>query len=53
MRQRLGEIATELLALRFTGYRSLTALQGGQIPGPEAALAQGHDGQRARSRPAT
>ncbi|MGI8557094.1 MAG: acyl-CoA dehydrogenase family protein [Solirubrobacteraceae bacterium] len=38
VRQRLGELASELLAVRFTGYRTLTALAGGQIPGPEAAL---------------
>jgi len=40
VRQRLGEIASELLAVRFTGYRTLTALQRGQIPGPEAGLAK-------------
>jgi alkylation response protein AidB-like acyl-CoA dehydrogenase len=40
VRKRLGEIATELLAIRFTGYRTLTALQKGQIPGPEAGLAK-------------
>jgi alkylation response protein AidB-like acyl-CoA dehydrogenase len=40
VRARLGEIATDLLALRFTGYRMLTALQRGQIPGPEAGLAK-------------
>jgi alkylation response protein AidB-like acyl-CoA dehydrogenase len=38
VRQRFGDLATDLLALRFTGYRMLTALQRGQIPGPEAAL---------------
>jgi alkylation response protein AidB-like acyl-CoA dehydrogenase len=38
VRKALGEIATELLALRFAGYRTLTALQKGQIPGPEAGL---------------
>jgi alkylation response protein AidB-like acyl-CoA dehydrogenase len=38
VRQRLGALATELLALRFTGYRLLTALSRGQIPGPEAGL---------------
>ncbi|MFL5820699.1 MAG: acyl-CoA dehydrogenase family protein [Solirubrobacteraceae bacterium] len=38
VRQRLGEISTDLLALRFTGYRLLTAIQRGQIPGPEAGL---------------
>jgi alkylation response protein AidB-like acyl-CoA dehydrogenase len=40
VRQQLGEIASELLAVRFTGYRTLTALQKGQIPGPEAGLAK-------------
>jgi alkylation response protein AidB-like acyl-CoA dehydrogenase len=40
VRQRLGELASELIALRFTGYRTLTALQQGQIPGPESALAK-------------
>jgi alkylation response protein AidB-like acyl-CoA dehydrogenase len=39
-RKRLGEIGTELLAIRFYGYRTLTALQRGQIPGPEAGLAK-------------
>jgi alkylation response protein AidB-like acyl-CoA dehydrogenase len=40
IRARLGEIATELLAVRFTGYRMLTAIQRGQIPGPEAGLSK-------------
>jgi alkylation response protein AidB-like acyl-CoA dehydrogenase len=40
VRKRLGEIATELLAVKFNGYRTLTALQKGQIPGPEAGLAK-------------
>jgi alkylation response protein AidB-like acyl-CoA dehydrogenase len=40
IRHRLGEIVSELLAVRFTGYRTLTALQRGQIPGPEAGLAK-------------
>ena len=40
VRQRLGEIATDLLAVRFTGYRTLTALAKGQIPGPESGLAK-------------
>ncbi len=40
VRQRLGNLATELLAVRFTGYRALTALSKGQIPGPEAGLAK-------------
>ena len=39
-RKRLGEIITELLAVRFNGYRALTALSRGQIPGPEAGLAK-------------
>jgi alkylation response protein AidB-like acyl-CoA dehydrogenase len=38
VRRRLGELTTELLALRFTGYRQLTALQRGSMPGPEGAL---------------
>ena len=55
VRQRLGEIGTELLAVKFTGYRMLTALQKGQIPGPEAGPGQDHDGQRGdrRGRPAS
>jgi alkylation response protein AidB-like acyl-CoA dehydrogenase len=40
VRKQLGEIAADLLAVRFTGYRTLTALQRGQIPGPEAGLAK-------------
>jgi alkylation response protein AidB-like acyl-CoA dehydrogenase len=40
VRHRFGEIATEFLALRFTGYRTLTTLQQGRVPGPEAALAK-------------
>src|SRR5215207_4738456 len=39
-RHRFGEIATEFLALRFTGYRMLTSLQRGEIPGAEGALAK-------------
>ena len=40
VRQRFGELATDLLALRFTGYRMLTTLQQGRIPGPEGGLAK-------------
>jgi alkylation response protein AidB-like acyl-CoA dehydrogenase len=40
VRERLGEIITELLAVRFNGYRALTMLARGQIPGPEAGLAK-------------
>ncbi len=38
VRATLAEVATDLLALRFTSYRLLTTLQRGGIPGPEAAL---------------
>jgi len=40
VRRRLGEVITEMLAVRFNGYRALTALARGQIPGPEAGLAK-------------
>jgi alkylation response protein AidB-like acyl-CoA dehydrogenase len=40
IRHQLGEIASELLAVRFTGYRTLSALQKGQVPGPESGLAK-------------
>ncbi len=40
VRHRLGEVISELLAVRFNGYRALTALSRGQIPGPEAGLAK-------------
>jgi len=40
VRHALGEIGSELMAVRFTGYRTLTALQKGQVPGPEAGLAK-------------
>jgi alkylation response protein AidB-like acyl-CoA dehydrogenase len=39
-RRRLGEVASDLLAVRFTGYRQLSLLQRGQIPGPEGALSK-------------
>jgi alkylation response protein AidB-like acyl-CoA dehydrogenase len=39
-RRRLGEVITEFLAVRFNGYRALTMLSRGQIPGPEAGLAK-------------
>jgi alkylation response protein AidB-like acyl-CoA dehydrogenase len=39
-RHRLGDVITELLAVRFNGYRALTMLARGQIPGPEAGLAK-------------
>ena len=40
VRKQLGEISTELLAIRFYGYRMLTAIQRGQIPGPEAGMSK-------------
>ncbi len=40
VRERLGHVLTELLAVRFNGYRALTMLARGQIPGPEAGLAK-------------
>jgi alkylation response protein AidB-like acyl-CoA dehydrogenase len=40
VRARLGHVLSEMLAVRFNGYRALTALQRGQIPGPEAGLAK-------------
>ena len=40
VRHELGEIAAELEAIRWTGYRLISALQGGQIPGPEFGLAK-------------
>src|SRR2546421_3322825 len=40
VRHRLGSIVTEMTAVRFGGYRALTKLQRGQIPGPEAGLAK-------------
>ncbi len=33
-----AHLATELLALRYTGYRHLTAIERGGLPGSEAAL---------------
>jgi alkylation response protein AidB-like acyl-CoA dehydrogenase len=38
VRHRLGELASELLALKFNGFRQLTSLQRGGLPGPEGAL---------------
>jgi alkylation response protein AidB-like acyl-CoA dehydrogenase len=40
VRRRLGAVSVELLAVKFTGYRTLSALQQGQVPGPESALAK-------------
>jgi alkylation response protein AidB-like acyl-CoA dehydrogenase len=38
VRGRLGRVATELLAVRFGGYRLLSAIATGQTPGAEAGL---------------
>jgi alkylation response protein AidB-like acyl-CoA dehydrogenase len=40
VRKTIGEIGTDLLALRFASYRTLSALSQGQIPGPESGLAK-------------
>ncbi|HEY2769362.1 MAG TPA: acyl-CoA dehydrogenase family protein [Solirubrobacteraceae bacterium] len=40
VRARLGHVISELAAVRFNGYRALTVLARGQIPGPEAGLAK-------------
>jgi alkylation response protein AidB-like acyl-CoA dehydrogenase len=39
-RHRLGQVITDFAAVRFNGYRALTLLARGQIPGPEAGLAK-------------
>jgi alkylation response protein AidB-like acyl-CoA dehydrogenase len=36
----LGHVVSELLAVKFAGYRILSALQRGQIPGPEAGMSK-------------
>jgi alkylation response protein AidB-like acyl-CoA dehydrogenase len=38
IRERLGRVAAELLAVRFGGYRLLTRIIQGRIPGPEAGI---------------
>jgi alkylation response protein AidB-like acyl-CoA dehydrogenase len=38
VRQRLADLTTDLLALRFAAYRTLTALEQGAIPGAEAGM---------------
>jgi alkylation response protein AidB-like acyl-CoA dehydrogenase len=38
VRQRLAEVTCGLLSLRYSAYRTLTALSRGSVPGPEAAL---------------
>jgi alkylation response protein AidB-like acyl-CoA dehydrogenase len=38
VRRRLAEVTCGLLSLRYSAYRTLTALSRGAVPGPEAAL---------------
>lgn len=38
VRQRIAGLTTELLSLRYSAYRTLTALSRGDVPGPEAGL---------------
>ncbi len=40
VRHDFGDLAAELEAVRWGGYRAISALQGGQIPGPEFGLAK-------------
>jgi alkylation response protein AidB-like acyl-CoA dehydrogenase len=40
IRRTFGEVMTEMLAVRFNGYRALSTLAKGRIPGPEAGLAK-------------
>jgi alkylation response protein AidB-like acyl-CoA dehydrogenase len=40
VRHRFGELSADFISLRFTGYRTLSALLKGQIPGPEGGLAK-------------
>jgi alkylation response protein AidB-like acyl-CoA dehydrogenase len=37
VRQDLGRILTQQLSIRYTGYRQLSAISKGQMPGPEAS----------------
>jgi alkylation response protein AidB-like acyl-CoA dehydrogenase len=38
VRRRIAELTVDRLSLRFSGYRALSAIQEGKIPGPEAGL---------------
>lgn len=38
VRQRIASLTVELLSLRYSAYRTLTALSRGDVPGPEAGL---------------
>ena len=40
VRSRLGEIAADLIGLRFTTYRQLTTMAHGGMPGPEGGLSK-------------
>jgi alkylation response protein AidB-like acyl-CoA dehydrogenase len=38
VRRRIAELTVERLSLRFAGYRALSALENGRVPGPESGL---------------
>jgi alkylation response protein AidB-like acyl-CoA dehydrogenase len=38
IRRKIAELTVDRLSLRFAGYRALSALQSGRIPGPESGL---------------
>jgi alkylation response protein AidB-like acyl-CoA dehydrogenase len=38
VRRRIAELTVDRLSLRFAGYRALSAIQGGRLPGPESGL---------------
>jgi len=40
VRHRLGEITADVLAIEYTGYRTLTAMHHGHVPGPESGLSK-------------
>jgi alkylation response protein AidB-like acyl-CoA dehydrogenase len=42
VRDQVGQLAIDLEALRFTNYRSLTALVRTGLPGPEGSVAKLH-----------
>ena len=46
VRQRMGHVATELLAVRFTGYRMLSRAAAGPDPRARGGPVEDHDGQR-------
>ncbi len=40
VRHRLGQVIADFTAVRFNGYRALSLLARGQVPGPESGLAK-------------